>query len=403
VLDVNTPRALAALGAATVLLTAAAGTARAQLYVTSDRTVANGNPINESLFGVPVYVGLASNGTEAPGVRVDVVDPASLGVSNFTGGGLGAYSTSVVNVLGGSVGSLGASGNSVVTVSGGSHGGIGTSASGTMILNGGTVTTSGGAIGCYVTGGSLTVNAGVTVNSNFAVSVAGGAATLNGGTFGVAGPPPSVNAYGVNVGTTGSLTVNGGLIRSGVSTNSGTASLIRGGEVRGGLNADLGGVLNVTGGTILGSVISAAANGSPGTSLISVSGGAFSGGDFQLFTAGTARVSGGAFADATFALLGSGSLDFFGAGLALTGIGAGSYTNPNTYYGASNYTGQFFRLTGTLADGTAIDRPVFRADGATGTARINNTVTVPEPGTLALAALPLLGIAAGRARRKPHA
>ena len=130
---------------------------------------------------------------------------------------------------------------------------------------------------------------------------------------------------------------------------------------------------------------------------------AFSSGDFQMF-GGSARIRGGAFSS-TFALLGSGTVDFFGDGLVLTSLGSGSYSNPNTYYGASNFSGEYFRLTGTLQDGQTIDRTLFRAGNASGTFRLNATA-VPEPGALCLIgalALPAGIFAALRTHRRKQA
>ena len=89
--------ALAALGAV-------AEPSVAATFIAADRTEAGGNPINSNYSGQGVFVGVDGALNRIAHVKVDVIDPAQLNYSDQTGGGLGAYSNSVVNVRGGSFG-----------------------------------------------------------------------------------------------------------------------------------------------------------------------------------------------------------------------------------------------------------------------------------------------------------
>ena len=361
----------------------AASPAAAALFINADRTVANGNPVTESFPAQNVFVGLLFDGTRVPGVHVDILSPASFPYSVFTGGGINFYSNSIGSVQGGSISVLAINDQSVVNITGGSLGGIGIGGDTSRVtLSGGTITSTGGAIAVGINGGNFIVNPGATIAANYSIAATHGLTRINGGTIGYAlSSAPSVNQYGVNASGDASIDVRGGTINGGLSTSSTATTFLRGGIVNNGLLSSFGGVADVRGGTVHGGVIAAF------NSHVDTSGGAFDG-DFQTYSGGSSTVRGGTFGG-IFALLGSGNMDFFGAGLSLTNAMSGIYTGGNTYYGAPSFTGTYYRLTGILQDGTAIDQSLFRADGATGTVHLAApSVAAPEPGTFALLALP---------------
>lgn len=354
--------------------------ARAQILINTDRTMANGNPINSAFPAQTVFVGLADDKTtRVSGVHVDVISPAVLPYSNFTGGGITFLSDSIGSIQGGDISGVSASEQSVVTVTGGNLGGVSVGAQADLTMSGGTTTTSGGQITAYVSGGSLTVNSGTVLSGNYVVMGFGGNITINGGSIGIAGTSPSVNVYGTSAGNDTALIVNGGSLLNGLSTTSTVTTLVRGGTINGGLISDLTGAIRVSGGSITGSLIGS------GGGAFDIAGGSFGGtGDYKTFGNASASISGGTFAN-TFALLGAGDINFIGSELTLSDATTGTYINPDTYFGASSFDGTFYRLTGTLASGQSIDRTVFRAASATGQIRFASTAA-PEPTTLLLAA-----------------
>lgn len=194
-----------ALGVA-ALLSALALPASAQQFISSDRTIANGNPLNGTYYGQTVIVGAsgAVNGNIArvANVKADVVEPALFSYSDQTGGGLAAYSNSVVSIAGGTFtqhsptgfgGYVGANDTARVVVSGGRLRGVSTAGAGAgtagsrITIDGGLVENGLGGV-AYITNGTLDVN--------------GGTVRATGGQSGIAG------------GSGGVVNINGGLVQS---------------------------------------------------------------------------------------------------------------------------------------------------------------------------------------------
>lgn len=400
---------LPALGAA-ALIGALAGPASAQ-FISSDRTVANGNPLNGTYYGQTVWVGVSgvSNGvvTRVANVQVDVVEPALFSYSDQTGGGLAAYSNSVVRMAGGTFAQHSANGfggyvslndTSTAVIDGGSLRGLSTAgaapgAAGSQVtLNGGVVQNGIGGI-AYILNGRLVVNGGTLRAQGGNSAIAGGAGAVvdvNGGLV------QSVAGSAVYLDSDSAFTMSGGTVRGGPGGGAQwgvrlqsvtTPAALRGGTVDGGLRADalnsvlspqavLGGNLALNGGVF-----------AYGNAALDVTGG--------LYT----RFAG---ADASFFALGSNTINFFGTDLALSAPTAGQVFETN------NYSGNFYTFTnGTFADGqSAIGLRVFDADAVAGNPLGGgftlNAAPVPEPGTglLLLMALPALG---GAIRRRQGA
>lgn len=374
--------------------------AQAQSFINVNRTVALGNPVDNFFGPNGVYIGttFAAPTGNIPNLTVEFVAPAFVQYSNLSGAGVGIYSNSLVNVLGGTFqGGISVNEQSTLNVTGGSLAGVGVGGTtATANLSGGTVATSGGQIALFAaSGGTLNVNAGATVNSIFALSSNGGATNITGGTLGNLNQiTPTTNQYAVNAGGSNLFNMSGGIVYGGVSSSSTSTGIIRGGTVNGGVLTALDAVFAITGGTINGGLIAA-----QNAAQFQIGGGTINGNgnDFRFFNSGSARITGGTFGG-TFAALGSGNLDFFGTNLVLSNATAGTYSNSATFYGQSTYAGTFYRLTGVLQNGQAIDNTVFQALGQTGAIRLNAT-GAPEPASFTFL-LPGLATGAGVLRRR---
>jgi hypothetical protein len=126
--------------------------ARAQpAFLTSDRTVANGNPLNSSQTG-SVYVGQDSVGGLVPGVDVDVLagtalpafgtfvarsDSQTTVYGGNLGGGIAADGTATVRAFAGTLGAIRAEGSSRVTMEDGRAFQIQVANNGYVRVNGG--------------------------------------------------------------------------------------------------------------------------------------------------------------------------------------------------------------------------------------------------------------------------
>ena len=384
--------------------------AAAQQYITTNRTVSGGNPLNGNYIGQSVLVGasLISNGivTRVPNVQVDVVAPAVFSYNDQTGGGLAAYSNSVVRIQGGTFNQISANGFG---------GGVSLSDTSMGIINGGTLRalslsgTAAGAAGAQATvNGGLIENglAGVAYIVNGTLNVTGGILRAQGGQSGIAGGTGSVvnvsgglvqSAQGsaINISQDSALTMTGGTATGGTGggprwgvrlDSANIAAALRGGTVNGGLRADAGSNPTTARQAILGGTVS-------------VNGGVFAYGNAALdVTGGTyTRFAG---ADASFFAMGTNTINFFGTGLALSGPTAGQVFEFN------NYTGNFYTFTGgTFSDGqNATGLRLFDALSVAGNLLDGgftlNAAPVPEPSTalLLLLALPAIGVAVRRRR-----
>ena len=394
--------------AAAMLLGAWALPAAAADFVTSDRTIANGNPLNGNYIGQTVVVGasLISNGivTRVPNVQVDVVAPALFSYSDQTGGGIAAYSNSVVRIQGGTFNQISPTGFG---------GGVSGSDTSSITVNGGSLRavsvagTAAGAAGAHATiNGGLVENgvAGVAYIVNGTLDVNGGTLRATGGQSGIAGGGGSV------------ITVSGGLVQSlqgaAIYIAQDSALTMTGGTVAGGTGgvaqwgvrmegANL--MADLRGGTVNGGIRTSAASNQ--TALQATLGGSLTmnGGVFAYDNAAV-NVTGGSYtrfagADASFFTMGSNSINFFGTDLALSGPTAGSVFELN------NYIGNFYTFTGgTFSDGqSAIGLRLFDATSVAGNVLGGgftlNPSAVPEPSTWLLMALALPAIGAAVRRR----
>jgi hypothetical protein len=388
---------------AAALLGALALPATAVEYVTSNRTIAGGNPLNGNYIGQTVVVGasLISNGnvTRVANVEVDVVAPALFSYSDQTGGGISAYSNSVVRLQGGTFNQISGTGFG---------GGISASDTATVVVNGGSIraiSSSGSAAGAA--GARLTVNGGLIENGVAGVAyIVNGTLDVNGGTLRATGGQSGIAGGGGSV-----ITVNGGLVQSlqgaAIYIAQDSALTVTGGTVTGGS----GGVgawgvrmeganrmANLRGGTVNGGVRNDAASNQ--TALQATLGGSLTvnGGVFAYGNAAV-NVTGGSYtrfagADAEFFAMGGNTINFFGTDLALSGPTAGSVFELNSY------TGNFYTFTGgTFADGqSAVGLRLFDATSIVGNPldggfTLNPAAAVPEPSTglLMVLALPAIG------------
>ena len=390
--------ALAALGAV-------AEPSVAATFITADRTEAGGNPINSNYSGQGVFVGVDGALNRIAHVKVDVIDPAQLNYSDQTGGGLAAYSNSVVNIRGGSFGQYSPTG---------CCGGAWANDTSRLNISGGTLdslSVNGAAAGAA--GAQANVSGGLIQNYRRSVAiVANGVLNVSGGTISSsAGQPALVGDVGgvinisggliksasgaaVVVGSGSALSMSGGTV-SGLASrafgvvldNAGTAADLRGGTINGGLRADHYSAASPT----LQATLSGA---------LTLNGGAFALRDAALdITGGSYTAYAGS--GAHFFALGSNNLNFYGNGLELSGPSAGSV------FMDYNYAGNFYTFTaGTLAGGqSAIGLRLFDAlsfGGSTAGMAGSFTLTsaVPEPGQWAmlLLAMPLLAWRVGRRR-----
>lgn len=409
-LPTRTPACLPALATA-ALLGALALPAAAVEYVTTNRTIAGGNPLNGNYIGQTVVVGASqiANGivTRVPNVQVDAVAPAVFTYNDQTGGGISAYSNSVVRIQGGTFNQNSGTGFG---------GGIDASDTSTVIVNGGSIraiSASGSAAGAA--GARLSVNGGLIENGvagvayivNGTLDVTGGTLRATGGQSGIAGGGGSV------------ITVSGGLVQSlqgaavyiaqdsAFTMTGGTATGGSGGGGAWGVRMEGANLMaNLRGGTVNGGMRNDAASNQ--TALQATLGGslAVNGGVFAYGNAAV-NVIGGSYtrfagADASFFAMGSNTINFFGADLALSGPTAGSVFEFN------NYVGNFYTFTsGTFADGqSAVGLRLFDATSIAGNAlgggfTLNPAAAVPEPSTWLLMALALPAVGVAVRRRQP--
>lgn len=386
-------------------LVALALPASAAEFIASDRTIANGNPLAGNYIGQTVVVGasLIFNGevTRVANVQVDVVAPAHFSYNDQTGGGIAAYSNSVVRIHAGSFDQI--SGN-------GFGGGLNLADTASGIVNGGTLRyvslagTSAGVAGAHATlNGGLVENglAGVAYVVNGTLNVNGGTLRAQGGQAGIAGGAGSViqvsgglvqSAQGsaIYIAQDSALTMTGGTVTGGPGgvaqwgvrmEGANLAASLRGGTVNGGLRATAASNQTALQATLGGSLV--------------VNGGVFA------YDNGALDVTGGSYtrfagADASFFAMGGNRINFYGAGLALSGPTAGSVFELN------HYIGHFYTFTGgTFSDGqSAVGLRLFDADSVAGNALGGgftlNAGVVPEPasGLLLLLALPCVAAVA---------
>lgn len=409
-----------ALFATFTALTLAASEARAQLiYISADRTVAGGNPLNGVYNGNRVIVGASgfNSGTgqfiRVPNVQADAVDPASFGYSDQTGGGLEAWSNSLLRVSGGTfqvTGGTGAPGGGVsaydtsqVTITGGTI--LATSVSGaaagaggaTMTVSGGTISNGQGIVAA-VRNGILNVNAGATIRST-----GNGQPAISGDTGSI------VNVSG---GTVAATTASGDL--GGINIGAGSALSVTGGTISGSANNPNGVIVNnatvtaaLTGGSIAG-VQARRSTFNLGTSVatqvriggnVAISNGVFAFGEAAVDVTGGTFTNYGGVTGAAFVTLGNNNINFFGTSLVL------SAPTPGSLVYVGSYTGNYYTFTsGTFADGqSAVGLRLFDATGTGASGGFTVTSvgsTAPEPSTLALISFAALGLIARR--RKNH-
>lgn len=403
VVHLSTLLSVGAIGLACALPASAA-------FISSDRTIANGNPLNGNYIGDTQWVGVSSvaNGQvhRVANVRVDVVDPALFSYNDQTGGGLEAYSNSVVKVYGGTFNQISPTG---------AGGGIGLHDTSTATISGGTLralTISGTAAG--TAGAQATVSGGLIQNGLSAVAYVGnGRLSVSGGTLrsqsgqsaiaGAAGSVIEVSGGAVEslagaaiyLGADSALTLRGGTVNGGAGGGSQwglrlegatiTAAL-SGGSINGGVRADAYAAASVTQAALSGSVTVNGGVFANGRASFDVSGGSYS------------RFAG---ADASFFALGSNTINFFGTGLTLSGPTAGNVFETN------HFSGNFYTFTaGTFADGqSAVGLRIFDAEAWAGGSSalvggftLNPAAPVPEPATwlMLLLALPALLVVARR-------
>ncbi len=284
--------------AATLLATATATLAQAT-YITSDRTVAGGNPYNTTTAGT-IHIGTttATGSTLAPDVNVDIV-----ALANALG--MIARSNSRVNMTGGAVQGIQLFDDAQFAVSGGTTGnssvGYVTSANdrSRITVTGGTFANGFGltesAVGTF-TGG--TFNKGVSATGDSRL-------TIRGGTF---------NSVGVQ--NTAIADIHNGTFRYSTtpSTQSGSPVPVSSG-------VDRGGTLNIYGGNFAAQMMSVSNLTGQTGSNINIAGGSH--GRLQAFNAGVFNVSGGVFNNSLICSFGTaggryGEYNFVGTGFALS-------------------------------------------------------------------------------------
>lgn len=336
-------------------------------FVTTDRTVANGNPFNGTYANVTIGR-LMGGGARVSGVNADIIAPTTVSSRLFT------YSDSVTNLQGGTFNEVQVIDTSRITLTG-------TAAADRFIVDDGT--------SLSVTGGNVTGTNGILARGAN-VEVTGGFVSLlnaNGGT--------GISAITIRAGTVGA---SGSVIRrngSGVGLVNAkyeTTLTISGGSVNG-LQVDRGITIVQNGATINGGIrVQQPVINIQDTISTRITGGAVNGSIVGLTDAGVS-VSGGIFDSGidgrTFATLGRSTIAFTGTNLVLSAPTATTWA-----WDGFTYTGDNYILTGTLADGTSINRVLFDQTGTGNTGGfsvINVAASAPEPSGQALLAPVLLG------------
>ncbi|MES2463543.1 MAG: hypothetical protein V4671_23465 [Armatimonadota bacterium] len=132
--------------------------------------------------------------------------------------------------------------------------------------------------------------------------------------------------------------VSGGSITEDLAASDTSTVNISGGSVTGGLVAYNSSTINISSGSLAGDLFAY------GTSTINISGGSL-GGELYI-NGGKVILSGGSLGTDLY-INNFGTLDVYGTGLSLTGPFGPQYSLP------------YYTLSGTLADGTAINKPVY--------------------------------------------
>ena len=370
--------------AATLLATATASHAQ-NTFITSDRTVANGNPYNSATAGT-IHIGttVANGSALVPNVNVDIVAPASALAMN-------ARSNSRVNMTGGTVQGFQLFDDAEFTISGGTTGnssvGYQTRANdrSRITVTGGTFQNgfglSGSAVG-EVLGGTFNNGIGAAGDSRL---------TIHGGTFN------NISSNGASV-----VDVYNGTFRYSTvpSTQSGAPVPVSSG-VSG------GGTLNVYGGNFAGQMMSVSNSSGQTGSTANIAGGTH--GRLQAANTGVFNISGGVFNNSLLCTFGTttipyGEYNFVGTGFSLTN--ARAFTLTDQY--VNQFAGTMYDLRGTLADGNAVVSRYFVqnqsvAQGASqGVAGITFAApaVVPEASTSALFVLPIIALSMAVLRRR---
>lgn len=396
------------LSAATLLAALALPAAAAE-FITSNRTLANGNPLNGNYIGQEVIVGLTAARQPVLNVQVDVVAPALFSYSDQTGGGIRAASNSIVRIQGGTFNQISGTGFG---------GGLSLIDTATGAISGGTLrhlSLAGAAAG--VAGARAAVSGGLIEHGGPAIvaAVNNGTLDISGGTLRATGAgAPGISGAGGSV-----ITVSGGLVQSvtgaaiyiaqdsALTVTGGTVTGGRGGGGQWGVRMEGANLMGrFSGGTINGGVRADAY--SFQTALQATLGGslAVNGGVFAYNNAAV-NVTGGSYTDfagaaASFFAMGSNTINFFGSDLALSG------PTPGSVFETNNYTGNFYTFTsGVFANGqSAVGLRLFDAlsvanNPLVGGFTLNAVAAVPETATwlMMVLALPALGAAVKRQRK----
>lgn len=381
------------LAALALLLPAIPATAQT-LYVTSDRTVANSNPIT----GVTedVVVGRDAANTNFFGVNADITgDIAAGGLSKSLYG----YNNSNLKIIsgtigGGSTGTVLCYDSTTLTILGGSFGVIDTFNSSIATISAGNISNT------IYSNDQSTINLSGSVTSSQIISQDQSMINVSGGTFTNVGAQGtnSVLNFGSTATTTsmfgdqfGHVNVTGGVITKNFVAIANSTATISGGDFGSattGLNNIYGVVASQNsvidfGGSAVTRILEANANG-----VINVTGGTI--GEIKVgapnfsMTNSAINLYGGDISPNTIRAYGDGILNVYGINLALSGaIGSGSED------GSGNYTE--YLLTGTLQNGQVLNTryrdfagglSVGNPSLGTGNVRFFAPVAAPEPGTL---------------------
>ncbi|MDX1930986.1 MAG: PEP-CTERM sorting domain-containing protein [Capsulimonadales bacterium] len=302
------------------LLTSVSRTVQAQdLFVTSDRTILLGNPINGDFSSVIVGTDLDTN--PFPNVTAD-----------FTGGtvtnGIAAYNAANVTILDGVIGAVPADFTASTALG---------------VFQGSTVTMTGGTLLSHVQVGNWAFNDGTF--STFTLS-GGSAAYLFNGYGGV------TNITGGSIlGIPGNDVYPFGIVQN---DNDGVLN-ITGGVIQGIFGSNFeGGIINF-GGTALADRLTLSSFGNNQTA--NITGGTLGG--LLVGSIGVANISGGTIGGDGIRITESGIVNLTGSGLTVnvTGVEGSFDGSLGVNLVITNYS-----LTGTLSDGTAIDATI-RASG----------------------------------------